>query len=315
MLATPATRLPTGAGWAHECKWDGMRVLALVRGGDVRLMTRSGRDVSEQFPELSTLGVVAGVAGVVLDGEIVALQAGRPSFAQLQPRMHATAGAAVRRLAHRLPVAYLVFDLLHVGGRSLLNEPYARRRAELEGLHLAGEHVGVPPTSEAGGAGGGAMRDVAQRMGLEGIVAKRLDSPYRPGVRSADWMKVRFIKAQEFVVGGWRPGQRGTARQLGSLAVGHYEKSGEDGPLVFAGLVGSGLTREHERSLLRELTAREQVGSPFVGPAVPRDVRFVRPEVVVHVVFAEWTPQGLLRQPVFKGVREDKLAREVVREV
>ena len=312
MLATAAGAMPGDEGWACECKWDGMRVLALIDQHHLSLVSRTGRDVTAQFPELGELLDAPGPRPLILDGEVVALAAGRPSFAELQPRMYASTAAGVSRLARRHPAVYLVFDVMHLGRQPLWHEAWHRRRLRLEALGLASAHVSVPPASHDLAA----MQAAARSLGLEGVVAKRLDSTYRPGIRSPHWLKLRFVLAQEFVVAGYRALRSGHAitRELGSLALGYHARPGDD-RLTFAGLVGSGLTRANRRDLLRALLPRRQETNPFAGqPQPPSDVRFVHPELVVHVAFIEWTPQGLLRQPAFKGLRLDKPVGEVVRE-
>lgn len=299
MLATPGP-LPTGAGWSFEVKWDGMRVLASVTDGDreraLVLRTRSGRDVTSHFPELAEL---AGVApDVVLDGEVVLLDDGVPSFAALAHRMQGVVGPAAAR---RRPVTFMVFDVLRLYGVSLVDRPLSERRATLERLDLDGvAHVAASPLY----ADGAALLAVTAERGLEGVVAKRESSVYRPGRRSPDWVKVAHRHAQSCVVGGWRP-ERGHGGRIGALLLG---VPGPDG-LAFAGRVGSGLAGTAVQHLLTERLAPLTVpASPFAS-AVPREdaagATWCAPAVVVEVAHLGWTAAARLRQPVFRGVRDD----------
>lgn len=318
MLAQPGRPDELRGGFAHEFKWDGIRALAHVRDGGVTLASRSGRDVTGTYPELAAALASArgrgtgeegpgGIPDVVLDGEVVALEDGRPSFALLQRRMNVTDEARAGVLAGRVPVALLAFDLLRSGQRWMLGEPYEARREALEALALpAGGPVQVPPAHDDLGE---ALR-VARELGLEGVVAKRLGSTYQPGRRSPDWRKLRFVSRQELVVGGLRPGRGGRRGRIGSLLVGYHDPAGR---LRYAGAVGSGLTERMLTVLEGRLRIREE-GSPFADPVPHDDAVFVDPELVVEVQFREWTPDGVLRQPSLEGLRDDKPPDEVVRE-
>ena len=236
MLATAGGLPRSGDGWAFEMKWDGQRASAYIGGGRLTwLLSRTGRDITVAYPELGGLGAAAGARQLVLDGEIVAFDAGRPSFEALQQRMHVASAAQAGRLAGQVPVAYLVFDLLHLDWRPTLELPYTKRRELLEGLGLAGQSWQTPPAFTD--AAGENVIAVAISQGLEGVVAKRLDAPYRPGARSADWRKIKYVRRQEVVIGGISPGDGGRVGQIGSLLVGVQD----DGRLVYAGRVGTGL--------------------------------------------------------------------------
>lgn len=312
MLAVPGTPDDVRDGHAHEFKWDGVRTLVVVADGIVTVRSRRGRDVTATYPELADpeLADLSGLGDAVLDGEIVALEDGRPSFERLQPRMGVADPDRARRLARSTPVALLAFDLLRVDDRELLAEPYEARRDALAELDPTGPRVQVPPAHDDVDA----ALAVAAELGLEGVVSKRLGSPYRPGERSPDWRKIRLVRRQELVVGGWRPerGGRGAGgrERIGSLLVGYHDA---DGRLVYAGAVGSGLTEAMRDRLASRL--RERPTSPFAGPVPHADARFVEPQVVVEVRFREWTSDGVLRQPSVKGLRDDKDPAEVVREV
>ncbi len=311
MLAVAADDLPRDdEHWAYEMKWDGMRVLVTVEGGRVRLTSRTGNDVTGRFPELRPLGEALGAIEAVLDGEVVALDAsGRPRFERLQPRIHVAAPAKARQLAAQDPVVVMLFDVLWLEGHLTVSLPYRERRALLERLHLAGPRWQTPPAHYGNGA---AVLDTSRDLGLEGIVAKRVDSPYRPGERSDAWRKVKVITGQEFVVGGWLPGKGRLEGRLGSLLVGYHESPG--GPLRYAGRVGSGIDESTRVQLETMLRSRARTTSPFTDPPRLPDAVWVRPDRVVEVAFHEWTSVGSLRAPRFRGLRDDKAARDVVRE-
>ncbi len=307
--------LPTGEGWAYELKWDGMRIVARSDPATgVRLWSANGRDVTGSYPELAGLGPLVGMPAV-LDGEAVVLDGeGQPSFGRLQNRMHVTAPSS--RLMARHPVVYLVFDLLELDGRPLVDLPYTTRRRLLRELVDDGPVVRVPPSIEGGGQGeGAALLELARQRGLEGVVAKRLDSPYQPGGRTRDWIKVKVRLHQELVVGGWLPGQGALAGQIGSLLVGYHQPGpGQERPLHFAGAVGSGLT-DKQRQLLRP-RLRSRTTSPFVEvPPLLKPPSWVEPDVVVEVSYGSWADDGLLRHPVFLGIRDDKEPNDVIREL
>jgi bifunctional non-homologous end joining protein LigD len=307
MLAT-AGPLPTGPGWGYEFKWDGVRTLVEVGEAGFSLTSRLGNDVTPAYPELARLADIA--ADVLLDGEVVAFVEGRPSFSALQGRMHVRGRSQARRLAGTLPVTYLAFDVLRLYGVDLTDRPLSERRATLERLAVSGPHWTMSPLFDDGPA----TAQAAQENGLEGVVAKRLASTYRPGIRTTDWVKVRFGRRQEFVVGGWEHGEGGRAGGIGSLLLGVYEP---DGRFVYSGQVGTGFTASALRAMEQRLRPYVVDRMPFA--AMPPDVRgrpitWVRPEVVVEVEFAETTPDGRLRFASFQGVRTDKEAAEVRRE-
>jgi bifunctional non-homologous end joining protein LigD len=313
MLATPGTLPPPEEDerWGYEMKWDGVRAVTYVEGGRVRVMSRNDRDVTGTYPELRGLGEELGSRQCVLDGEIVAFDAeGRASFGALQPRMHVTNASQVRRLTEHVPVTYLVFDLLHLNGHSTVDLPYRDRRELLEALDLAGPGWQTPPYFP--GAGADALR-VSREAGLEGVVAKRLDSRYEPGRRSRSWVKVKTFRTQEVVIGGWKAGSGRREGGVGSLLLG---VQGERG-LEYVGKVGTGFTQQMLDDIGRRLRPLARKTSPFVTE-VPRDqardARWVTPRLVGEVEFGEWTRDGRLRAPSWRGFREDKEPEEVHRE-
>jgi bifunctional non-homologous end joining protein LigD len=285
MLATLGDLPSDDENWAYEMKWDGVRALVAVEGGRITITSRNDRDVTVSYPELRPLGEQLGTTQVLLDGEIVSFDdKGRPSFGRLQQRMHVASAASARRLAESDPAVYLIFDLLHLDGRSLLKLPYTQRRELLEGLEA-----------------------------LEGIVAKRLTSRYTPGRRSGDWVKVKNFRTQEVVVGGWSPGKGRRSGTVGALLLG---LPGDDG-LTYIGQVGTGFTDAMLADLSSRLHRIARKTSPFV-PDVPRadarDAQWVSPRLVGEVAFGEWTADGRLRHPSWRGLRPDKSPNEVVRE-
>src|SRR5580658_487598 len=225
MLATSGGLPSDDSQWGYEMKWDGIRAIAHVSQNAVRLVTRTGREVSATYPELQGMAAVAGERSAVLDGEIVAFAgAAWPSFEALQQRMNVTAPAAVRQLAAQIPVSYLAFDLLLIDGDSVLDQPYVQRRERLSELGLDGQNWQTPPAFI--GVSGADAQAVSVANGLEGIVAKRLASRYEPGKRSASWLKIKNLHRQEFVVGGWKPGEGNRTHLIGSLLVGVYGPDG-----------------------------------------------------------------------------------------
>jgi bifunctional non-homologous end joining protein LigD len=312
MLATSSKVLPGGGSWAYEMKWDGVRASAYLSGGRLlRLVSRSGQDVTVAYPELRGLGPAAGARQLVLDGEIVAFDGGRPSFEALQPRIHVTSAAEAAQMARRTPVVYLAFDLLYLDWRPTLDLPYRQRRELLDALALAGPSWQTPPAFID--AAGEDVQAAAAAQGLEGVVAKRLDARYRPGARSADWLKVKPEFSQEAVVGGINPGKGRRAGQIGSLLVGVQSTSG----LTYAGRVGTGLNAQSLRLLDQRLSPLRRVTSPFATPVPPEHARgaiWVEPRLVVAVAFAGWTQAGRMRAPSYRGLRADKDPAEVIRE-
>ncbi|GGI05476.1 non-homologous end-joining DNA ligase [Egicoccus halophilus] len=306
MLAVPGREQEVRTGHRYEFKWDGVRALVGVdTDGRLQLRSRNGVDVTARYPELTGLADAIG-RPAVLDGEVVAFdEQGRPSFAALQPRMHLADPTRAARAAAARPVALLLFDLLSLDGDDRLAWPQQRRRAALAELELAGGGPwSVPPDTDDLDA----ALTIARARDLEGVVAKRLDAPYRPGVRSNAWVKLRLARRQEVVVGGWRPGKGHRSGRIGSLLVGVHDATG----LRYAGGVGSGLSEREIAALEAALTPRRD--SPFVDPVEHRDACFADPELVIDVRFTEWTPDGRLRHPVYLGRRADKAAGEVVRE-
>ena len=304
------------AEWAVEMKWDGVRALAFISDGQIRLVSRTGKDISRTYPEVAgpaeVLGTGAPPEQLLVDGEIVAFTDGKPDFEALQPRMHVSSADAALRLAATIPVTYLAFDVLQLEGVPLLSLPYASRRETLKTIMGNGPGLLIPP--DFPGPDLDAVREASVATGLEGVVAKRLDSVYEPGARSGNWLKVKNLLQQEVVVAGWKPGQGNRAGLIGSLLVGVHSSSGA---LLYAGHVGTGFSDSVLRMLTRLLEPLRRPGSPFDGP-VPAEYAgpavWVEPRLVIEVTFNRWTRAGRMRAPAYRGLRDDKDPADVVKE-
>jgi bifunctional non-homologous end joining protein LigD len=310
MKAKLARSLPRDAGsYGYEFKWDGIRALAFCSGGRVRLQSRSLEDVTARYPELRRMGEAIGSRELVLDGEVIAVgKDGRPSFELLQARMGLTAEGDIRRRMKEVPVGYVIFDLLHRDGRSTLELPYTERRRLLEELKLKGHYWQTPPSTPGDGEG---TLAASRELSLEGVMAKRLDSAYLPGRRSDAWLKIKNHQGQELVIGGWLSGEGSREGRIGALLVGYHEGD----QLVYAGKVGTGFTEAMLKRLQDLLEPLRRHASPFdAGVSPPRASIFTEPALVGEFEFTEWTRTGQLRHPSFKGLREDKDPRAVVRE-
>ncbi len=303
MLATLAEEVPKGDGWTFEIKWDGYRIIATVAGGEPELRTRKEQDYTQRFENVAKeLAKALKTPDCVVDGEVCALdEEGRPSFSAMQQGKRGT------------PIVYYVFDLLEVEGEPIVDLPLEERRKRLE--KLLDKRNKTVRLSE-GFDDGNALLSAAEQQGLEGIMAKRLGSRYLPGKRTRDWLKIKGHGRQEFVIAGYTKGQGRRATTLGSLVLGTYDEGGE---LVYVGNVGTGFNDKEIERLLRKLKPLERDTPPFKSvPKMPRvrkgDIVWVEPKLVAEVEFAEWTHDGRLRAPAYKGLREDKDATEVRRE-
>jgi bifunctional non-homologous end joining protein LigD len=302
MLATPEADVPAGAGWSFEVKWDGYRALAYLRGGEATLLSRNGNDLTVRFAGVAkALEKAVKTPDCVLDGEVCALdEQGRPSFSAMQQGKPGT------------PIVYEVFDVLEVDGDPLVDLPLRERRTRL--ARLLDRRNATVRLSETFDDGPGLL-EAAEQQQLEGIVAKRVDSPYRQAKRTRDWLKIKTHGRQEFVIAGYTKGQGRRTGRFGSLVLGVWR--GDD--FVYVGNVGTGFTDRVIDELLAKLRPLEQKESPFeVVPKMPKvrraDVVWVKPELVCEVEFVEWTHDGRLRAPSFQGLRDDKQPREVHRE-
>jgi bifunctional non-homologous end joining protein LigD len=315
-LATLVSAPPGGAEWLHEIKFDGYRVVCEVRRGKAQLLTRHGKDWSDRFAPVAAAAAALPVDTAILDGEVtVLLPDGKTSFQALQESLGDGGDDRGRGGLHGAEMVYFAFDLLYLDGYDLRPAPLAERKQALRGLlDAAGIGAGGGPirwSDHVAGQGEDFYRQ-ACRFGLEGIVSKRADLAYRSG-RSKDWLKVKCLQRQELVIGGFTEPE-GTRAGLGALLLGFYE----DGRLVYAGKVGTGFTAQMLVDLRRRLERSERQSPPFANPprgAEARGAHWVAPKLVCEVAFTEWTRDGHLRHPTFQGLREDKPAREVRREL
>ena len=310
MYATIGTSVPAGEGWTFEPKYDGIRVLAFVTKDAVRLVTRNGNDKTKQFPELAdalqTLGRKA-ERELVLDGEIIAVVNGEVArFQALQDRMHVKDTRTIGDFASTQPAAIALFDILVHGPDILLKEPWSTRRKHLERV-LRRRTNDRLRLSESVPGDGDEMLERVRRDGWEGVIAKRTDSLYEPGVRSKAWLKLKIEHRQELVVGGWTE-PRNTREHIGAILLGYFDGD----RFIYVGHTGGGFTRAGLKDMYRRLAKLERKTSPFEHPPRTNErAHWTRPEVVVEVKFNEWTADGKLRQPIFLGVRDDKAARDV----
>jgi bifunctional non-homologous end joining protein LigD len=312
MKATLAKLPASEQTWAFEIKWDGVRAIAYCEPGHLRLESRNLREITAQYPEVRGLLEELGARRAVLDGELVAFDdQGRPSFQRLQTRMHVASESQVRRRMRDIPVTYVIFDLLYLDGHSLLDEGYEDRRAALEALGLQGQSWQIPAYHRGDGS---KLLAASRERGLEGIIAKRLGSRYLPGRRSRDWLKVKNVRGQEVVIGGWLPGKGRREGEIGALLVGYYEDDDAEPRLRYAGKVGTGFDAADLKLLRKRLEPLRRDESPFAGRQPQKGAIFVEPKLVGEVEFSEWTNAGTLRHPSYKGLRDDKPTADVVRE-
>lgn len=294
--------------YGFEIKWDGVRAITYASAGRVRVESRNLLDITPRYPEVVAVADALAGRHAVLDGEVVAFdERGRPNFGLLQQRMHVGDVRGVLRRMRECPVVYVIFDILWLDGAPLVREPYAERRRVLDGLGLSGPSWQVPAYHVGDGA---AMLAASRERDLEGVLAKRLDSPYEPGKRSRGWIKVKNTCRQEVVVGGWLEGAGNRSKRIGALLVGVYES----GSLRYVGKVGTGYTERMLDALLAQLRPLERPSSPFANKVPYRAARYIEPQLVAEVEFTEWTREGNLRHPSFKGLRTDKRPEDVVRE-
>ena len=303
-LATLTQDRFSDPGWIFERKLDGERCLAFRSASQVRLMTRNQKEDTSTYPEITEALAAQQASDFIIDGEIVAFDDGQTRFARLQQRL------GVRHpgpdLRAEVPVCYYIFDVLWADGRDVRPRPLLERKALLRDLLSFRDPLRFTEHRDGDGE---AYYTEACRLGWEGLIAKRADAPYRPG-RTRDWLKFKCLNSQEFAIGGYTDPQRSRIG-FGALLLGYFE--GDE--LRYGGKVGTGFDQDTLRDLTARLRALERDGSPFVGLGVPRKgVHFVDPVLVAQIGFSEWTREGQLRHPRFLGLRQDKAAREVVRE-
>lgn len=303
MLPTLVEKPFNSPDWLFETKWDGVRAICAITRDEVHAFSRTGRDLALQFPELAKLRGAFKTLPSVIDGEIVSLDSkGRSSFQRLQPRINRRKGAADARIA----VTFVAFDVLLIGDNDVRREPLEKRKAFLKKNMRAGSAAVVFSSHVV--RDGVKSFEMARRLGLEGIIAKRRDSIYRSG-RSRDWLKIKVISSQEFVISGWTE-PSGSRSHFGALLLGVFE----NGTLTYAGHVGTGFDARTLDALHEKLVLLETRRSPFrVVPKVNAPAHWVKPKLVAEIKFGEWTREGVLRQPVYLGLRVDKRPEECVR--
>lgn len=312
MLATLETEAFDDERWLFEPKWDGIRALAYC-ADETMLVSRSGRNMTAGYPELSRLHEQLVARDAILDGEIVTMDKGRPSFERLQGRMNLENAGDIEKAVKSIPVILIAFDVIYLDGRSLINTPVEKRKELLAELVVSSKVVDVSPYVRAEGK---ALSEASKAQNLEGIVAKKLGSPYRPGKRTREWLKIKTVFEADVVIGGWSPGEGGRSDTFGALLVGAYADEG----LRFLGAVGTGFSDGALRDLMPELRDQRQPDSPFAGDIKAlstgrfgktiKSPQWIRPELVARVEFRELTLGDRLRAPSFKGVRNDKGAAE-----
>jgi bifunctional non-homologous end joining protein LigD len=309
MLATPGVLPSRSTGWAFEIKWDGVRAISFVEGGRIRMLSRNDKDLTGAFPEFRALGEFMGARQCVLDGEIIVMgDAGVPDFGRLQHRLHQTNANVIRKQMAANPASYVVFDLLHLSGRSLLAASYDERREQLESLHLSGDSFTTAESFR--GVKGADIVAATREAGLEGVIAKRRASSYTPGKRSESWLKIKNVRTQEVVIGGWTEGAGSREGSIGALLLGLPSPAG----LRYVGKVGTGFNADDRATLSKLLQRSARKTSPFDSSSEVNEpsAHFVRPQYVGEVQFGEWTSAGRLRHPSWRGLRPDKAAADVV---
>ncbi|MES1260490.1 MAG: DNA ligase D [Acidobacteriota bacterium] len=306
MGAEISTRLPTGPDWIYEVKWDGVRGLIYLDNGAITIRTRNNNPCQRQYPELQALPHYLDAEQAILDGEIVVLDPkGISKFELIQPRIHTQDAHAIAKMREKNPVHLYVFDLLYLDGYDLRKVPLGERWKALAAILRPFPLLRL---SDHFPAAGEALLDAARQNGLEGLLAKRVDSLYESR-RSQNWLKYKLTSEQEFLIAGYTPGERDT---FGSLALGYRD----DGDLVYAGNVGTGFNEKALQDLFRRLQSLVIAKKPFTrGNKIPKGTVWVKPELVAQVKFANWTDEGRLRAPVYLGLRNDKPGSEVIREM
>ena len=303
MLATLTADAFDDPAWVFEPKWDGIRAIAVCTD-DTRLISRNDRDITVAYPELHRLDNRVVALDATLDGEIVAFDDGIPSFQRLQQRMHLRDERRIEQMARQIPVAYIVFDLLYIDGEDLTSRPWEERREILEQVLVPSERVQLSPVTKGDGV---ALFAAAGQQGLEGIMAKKRSSPYKPGDRSRDWLKIKVVFDADVVVAGWTEGEGRRAGSLGSLVMAVYDGD----QLRYVGNVGTGFNRDSLADALGRLHALEETEPPFRSEVLRsrpelRQAHWVAPSLVIRVEHRQLTSAGRLRAPSFQGFREDK---------
>lgn len=321
MLAKAGPLPANQAEYGFEIKWDGIRSICYLEEKQCRLMSRNLKDITSQYPELAALSkaVDSKYRELILDGEIVAFDsAGLPSFSRLQHRMGLSDDRMIAEMMENLPVYYIIFDVLSIDNNLLLAKPYTERRNILASLALDGPYWQTPGYHIGEGE---SVLTASRKLGLEGIVAKRLNSPYHPGQRTGTWLKIKNHRRQELIIGGWVPGQGNRHGKIGALLTGCYDMIPAEAQarnvsqqLLYTGKAGTGFTQASLLAIAKMLKPLRRETSPFSQELPIKNARFVEPLLVGEFEFTEWTPNHTLRHPSFKGLRNDKDPRQVIRE-
>jgi bifunctional non-homologous end joining protein LigD len=320
MLAKPCAKLPIKTDdYGIEVKWDGIRAISYIENGNIQIVSRNGFDITFRYPEIHPLGQELRKKRVILDGELTAFdESGHPSFSLLQHRMNLENSALIQKTALVIPVTYIIFDLLHLNSQPLINHSYESRRCELAKLDLTAQSWLTPAYHTDCAVD---FLEASRKLGLEGIILKRLNSQYSPGKRGGDWLKVKNFHRQEFIIGGWTPGEGARAGTIGALLLGYYDvmpniaaDRAVPQKLLYAGSCGTGFTAKTLKQLQELLQPLSIPMNPFSSNPQKAGANFVQPKVVAEVSFAEWTPAQTLRHPSFLGLRADKEASYVIRE-
>lgn len=321
MLAK-AGQLPSDQSkYAFEIKWDGIRAIFYGKKNSYQLMSRNLKDLTRQYPELAALNkeISDKHKSITLDGEIVAFGTdGLPSFSRLQHRMGLSSDKQISKVMQTTSVHYIIFDILALNGESLLNKSYRERREILDRLALEGSHWQTPAYKIGDGQ---TILSASRKLGLEGIIAKRLDSPYQAGKRTGAWLKIKNQQRQELIISGWVAGQGARQGKIGALLLGYYdvtpeaaETKGQQQRLLYAGKVGTGFSQTTLTQLTKLLSPLNTTLCPFFIDPEVKGAHFVKPIIVGEFEFTEWTPNNTLRHPSFKGLRNDKDPHQVIRE-
>lgn len=319
MLAKTGRMPVNQSDYGFEIKWDGIRVILYYDNGAVTLLSRNLLDITDQYPEIAAFTPGPDIATLIIDGEIIATdEQGRPSFSRLQRRMGVVSATVISKLTQSIPATFVIFDILLLNGRSLVDYTYAERRETLASLDLNGKSWQTPAYNTGEGE---TMLEACRRIGLEGVVAKRLDSRYLAGKRPGTWLKIKNQLRQELIIAGWAPGQGARSGKIGALLVGYYDASpqealakGKPQKLRYAGSVGTGFSEVMLSKLAGLMLPLTRPTSPFTEIPPKANAVFTAPVLVGEFEFTEWTPHGTLRHPSFKGLRYDKDPKEIVRE-
>jgi bifunctional non-homologous end joining protein LigD len=312
MLATLSSLPANPKPYSFEFKWDGVRAIGYFDGRNLSFQSRNLLDITPRYPELQGLTKLLKGRRAILDGEVVALdEQDRPSFPLLQQRMHVHDASAVQRLIKKIPVYYIIFDLLHLDGQDTMPLPWTERRALLEQLGLTGPSWRTSPAVTGEGK---SMHATAEAHNMEGIVAKRLDSAYEPGRRSPNWLKIKIVQSQELVIGGWCPEKGDNRSRIGCLLLGYFEGKKGQQRFRYAGSVGTGYTDAIHRDLVSKLAKLQRPTTPFADKVPKPGPIFVEPNLVAEVEYRRWPKGGLVQQAAYKGLRMDKKASQVIKE-